>query len=138
MKENLKSPPLDFLQPSVSAKEKHWILPHNGQQKVQDAPRFKHGSKHDPEKRREPKGNGKGSRRSSSSRRNSLERDPIRKTCASHIEKGDCPKGNACDYWHPQRTCMLGSKCACGRSPNGLCRTSKSEIVQMSEIVQFY
>ena len=68
------------------------------------------GMKHDPDNKREPKGKGRGSRPSSSPRRNSLERGtPTRKhrsgrenqpTCFVFF-KGDCPQGSPCDYWHP-------------------------------------
>ena len=68
------------------------------------------GMKHDPEKKREPKGIGKGPRPSTSPRRHSLETGaPTGKvlqekehqpTCFAFF-KGDCPEGNACNHWHP-------------------------------------
>ena len=71
------------------------------------------GEKRSSEQSENPKGKGKGSRPSSllSTTEFRRKRDPDRtnvfqerKTSqnASFFNKGDCPKENACDYWHPR------------------------------------
>ena len=91
--------------------------------------------KHDPEKTRKPYGKGKVSRPSSSPRRNFLERgtptgkSPSGKenqpTCFA-CKKGDCPKGDACDYVHPlERSIHQKMVCKPGEGGRGEVRGVK-------------
>ena len=121
MKDKLKSPSLALLQPSAESEGKgrrnsggsvQWTT--KGQRSRGDDC----GMKHDPEKRRESKRNGKVMVRepSNSPRRNSADRGFPTRNRASREEKvfeaGDCPKRNACDYWHPPPFSFIKKKIA--------------------------